>query len=198
MLVARVAARAAGVSRLSNSTRVRVLATKSSSNDSVDGGSGKKPHFLSREASEAPESYNRWLMVPPAVATHLCIGGLYAWSVLNEPLTRSLGVVTSSSGDWALASVIPVFSTAVCAAGAAGALTGKWADREGSRKSVFVAGTLWGGGTMLAGLGVEIQSLPLLYAGYGIVGGTGIGFACSFGRMLSYEVKLTTAQTVLQ
>ena len=141
----------------------------------------KKPaSFLSRESSVASENFNRWMMVPPAVLTHLSIGGLYAWSVLNEPLSRTLGVVSQASGDWALSSVIPVFSAAVCAAGATGALSGKWADAEGPRKSVFLAGTLWGGGMMMAGLGVETHHLGLLYGGYGLLGGIGIGFACKF------------------
>jgi MFS family permease len=136
--------------------------------------------MLSREANVASDDYNRWLVVPPAVLTHLSVGGLYAWSVLNEPLSRTIGVVSAAPADWPLASVIPDFSTAVFAAGATGAFTGKIADRDGPRKSIFTAGALWGGGLMLAGAAVELHSLPLLYAGYGVIGGAGIGFACEW------------------
>ena len=181
-----------------NQIRPLSVSTNNNSSDSNDNKSSlpaKKPSFLSKEASEAPETYNRWFMVPPAVLTHLCIGGLYSWSILNEPISRTLGVVSASSGDWALSSVIPVFSTAVCAAGATGALSGKWADKEGPRKSVFVAGSLWGGSLMLAGLGVETHNLAMLYGGYGLIGGVGIGFACGFHMskliILRQQTKLT-------
>ena len=133
---------------------------------------------LAKAASVAALDFNRWRVVPFAVTTHLCIGGLYAWSVLNEPLTRTLGVVSNANGDWVLSSVVPVFSTAVCAAGVTAALSGKWADRVGPRQSIFLAGTLWGGGMMLGGLGVHLQQLGLVYLGYGVLGGIGIGFAC--------------------
>lgn len=132
---------------------------------------------LSKPATVADLSYNRWQMVLPAVATHLSIGGLYAWSMLNEPLSRTLGVVASAPGDWGLASIVPVFSTAVCAAGGTAALCGTWNDKVGPRTAVFLAGTLWGGGMMLGGLGVALHQLPLVYLGYGLIGGAGIGFA---------------------
>jgi hypothetical protein len=35
----------------------------------------------------------------------------------------------------------------------------------------------FGGGFMLGALGIHYHSLPLLYAGYGFLGGTGIGLA---------------------
>jgi len=41
----------------------------------------------------AAPGYNRWAMVPPAVATHLCLGAVYAWSLMNDPLVREIGVV---------------------------------------------------------------------------------------------------------
>lgn len=76
-----------------------------------------------------------------------------------------------------LSTVVPVFSTAVGFAGLVAALSGAWSDREGPRKSVALAGVLWGGGLALGGLGVMTNQLPLVYFGYGVVGGTGIGFA---------------------
>ena len=38
----------------------------------------------------------RWLLVPPAVVAHLALGSVYAWSILNNSLTREIGVVGST------------------------------------------------------------------------------------------------------
>jgi hypothetical protein len=48
--------------------------------------------LLSRERTIAGPGFNRWLIPPCALATHLCIGQVYALSVFNLPLTRQLGV----------------------------------------------------------------------------------------------------------
>ena len=37
-----------------------------------------------------------------AMATQLSIGFCYSWSIMNDPLTRMIGVVAPASGDWAL------------------------------------------------------------------------------------------------
>ena len=38
-----------------------------------------------------------------------------------------------------------------------------------------MAAALWGGGHIVAGVGVGMHSLPLLIAGYGVLGGCGLG-----------------------
>ncbi len=63
--------------------------------------------FLDRERSIAKEGYNRWLNVPAAFAVQLSIGSVYSWSIFNSPLTKELGVVVQSSGDWGLAGIVP-------------------------------------------------------------------------------------------
>ncbi|MBR7539434.1 MFS transporter, partial [Mycobacterium tuberculosis] len=40
---------------------------------------------LSRSAIVAPKDFNRWLMPPAALAIHLCIGQVYAFSVFKNP-----------------------------------------------------------------------------------------------------------------
>ena len=37
-----------------------------------------------------------------AMATQLSIGFCYSWSIMNDPLTRMIGVVAPASSDWAL------------------------------------------------------------------------------------------------
>ena len=72
---------------------------------------GFLPRFLGREQIIARPGFNRWLIPPCALATHLCIGQAYALSVFNLPLTRQLGVAKSIAGDWRLTQLklAPVF-----------------------------------------------------------------------------------------
>ena len=57
---------------------------------------------FSKKATIAGPGFNRWLIPPCALATHLCIGQAYALSVFNLPLSRQLGVTHSGPGDWKL------------------------------------------------------------------------------------------------
>jgi len=131
--------------------------------------------YLYKEAIEAPLDYNRWLNIPFSVMVQLSIGSVYAWSLFNAPLCRQLGVVTPSSGDWALDAVVPVFSVCALALGACTAGLGKWAERVGPRMVAGTAALCWGSGLAISALGCELHQLPLLYAGYGVLGGIGWG-----------------------
>ena len=75
------------------------------------------PSFMFKQHIVASDDYNRWLVPPAAIGTHMCIGSVYAWSIFNGPLTRELGVVCSSASDWQLGYVVPVFSTSIVALG---------------------------------------------------------------------------------
>ena len=103
----------------------------------------------------------------------LCLGGMYSWSLYNGPLTHDIGVITQVASDWSLSSVVPVFGTLVFCNGTAGAVLGKWIDKSGPRISYLVGGLMYGGGMCLGSLGVTLHSLPLLYGGFGIIGGLG-------------------------
>jgi hypothetical protein len=46
--------------------------------------------FLDRERTVASRNYNRWLIPPAALAVHLSIGEVYAFSVFKNPLGRAL------------------------------------------------------------------------------------------------------------
>ncbi|MEM0910751.1 MAG: OFA family MFS transporter [Pseudomonadota bacterium] len=131
--------------------------------------------FLRKENIEAPEGYNRWRVPPASIAIHLCIGSVYAWSVFNAPLTRDLGVVASSGSDWSLSSVVWIFSVAIVCLGFAAAFAGKWLEKVGPRFVGVVAAILWGGGFIVGSLGISTHQLWLLYLGYGVLGGFGLG-----------------------
>uniref|UniRef100_UPI0030EF0D5A OFA family MFS transporter n=1 Tax=Yoonia sp. GPGPB17 TaxID=3026147 RepID=UPI0030EF0D5A len=131
--------------------------------------------FLRKENIIAPDGYNRWRVPPASIAIHLCIGSVYAWSVFNPPLTRELGVVASAANDWSLSSVVWIFSVAIVVLGLTAAVGGKWLEKVGPRYVGVVAATLWGGGFIVGSLGIAWHQLWLVYLGYGVFGGMGLG-----------------------
>ncbi|MEM1430394.1 MAG: OFA family MFS transporter [Pseudomonadota bacterium] len=131
--------------------------------------------FLRKENIVAPEGYNRWRVPPASIAIHLCIGSVYAWSVFNPPLTRELGVVASSASDWSLSSVVWIFSVAIVVLGLTAAVGGKWLEKVGPRYVGVVAAMLWGGGFLVGSVGIATHQLWLVYLGYGVFGGAGLG-----------------------
>lgn len=133
------------------------------------------PGFFSKEAIIAAPGFNRWRVPPASVAIHLCIGSVYAWSSFNTPLTRLTGVVTPAADDWSLASVVAIFTVAIVCLGLMAAVAGSWLEKVGPRTVGLVAATCWGGGFLLGGLGILSRQLWLLYLGYGVIGGCGLG-----------------------
>ncbi len=131
--------------------------------------------LLSKERSVARAGYNRWLIPPCALATHLCIGQVYALSVFNLPLTRELGVTHSAPGDWKLTDLGWIFTIAIFVLGASAALFGRWVQNEGPRKSGFVAALCWSVGFLIGALGIRTHQIWLVYLGYGVIGGCGLG-----------------------
>ena len=131
--------------------------------------------LLSKERIIAPPWFNRWLIPPCALATHLCIGQAYAISVFSLPLTQQLGVTQSVTGDWKLSDVGWIFTCAIVSLGLSAAFFGKWVQAQGPRKSGFVAALCWGFGFLIGALGIHLHQLLLVCLGYGIIGGCGLG-----------------------
>ena len=138
----------------------------------------KSSSILGLESNVASKEFkNRWLMVLPAFATHMCLGAPYAWSLMADQITRELGFVTPAMADWSLMEAALPLSIVFIAQGIAASAVGKWQLKVGPRAAMATASVCFGGGFMLGALGIHIHSLPLLYAGYGLLGGTGIGLA---------------------
>ncbi len=131
--------------------------------------------LLSKEKIIAPANYNRWRVPFSSVAIHLCIGSVYAWSIYNPPLTRVFGVATSSADDWNLGEVVWIFTVAIVFLGLAAAFAGRWLEKVGPRKVGVVAACCWGGGYIIGSAGIITHQLWLLYLGYGVIGGCGLG-----------------------
>lgn len=131
--------------------------------------------LLSKQRIIASSGFNRWLIAPAALGIHLCIGSVYAWSLFNPALVKRVGVVTSAADDWSLKGVVWIFTVAIVFLGLSAALAGKWLEEVGPRAVGVVAAACWGGGFMVGGLGIVSGQLWLIYVGYGVIGGCGLG-----------------------
>ncbi|NDW05810.1 L-lactate MFS transporter [Jiella pacifica] len=140
-----------------------------------------KGGWLSREHTVAEPGFNRWLVPPAALCVHLCIGEVYAFSVFNKPLSLlhatvgADGTKVPGADDWSIASLGWIFSIAILFLGLAAAFGGTWVEKVGPRKTMAAAAALFGGGFLVASLGVAWHQLLLVYFGYGVLGGCGLG-----------------------
>ncbi|WP_285727186.1 OFA family MFS transporter [Psychromicrobium xiongbiense] len=123
--------------------------------------------WLSRERIVARPGFNRWLIPPAALAVHLCIGQAYATSVYKTSLVKYFGVDQTSVGI--------IFSIAIVMLGLSSAIMGTWVDKNGPRKAMFTAACFWASGFMVGAIGIFSHQLWLLYLGYGVIGGIGLG-----------------------
>lgn len=110
--------------------------------------------FFDRQRTIAPPGYNRFLVPPAALAVHLSIGQAYAFSTFNLPLTRLIGITSSAPGDWTLVQLGWIFSIAILFLGASAALFGRWVERAGPRKAMFIAACCFGGGFLISAAGI--------------------------------------------
>jgi len=138
----------------------------------TESGLGK---LLLKEQIVAKPGFNRWWVPVASVSIHLCIGSVYAWSIFNPALIKTIGIVTSSANDWVLKEVVWIYSTAIVFLGLSAAFAGSWLEKVGPRMVGLVAAFCWGGGFLIGGLGIIYHQLWLIYLGYGVIGGCGLG-----------------------
>ena len=128
--------------------------------------------FLDRKHCVASSGYSRWLVPPAALAIHLSIGQAYAFSVFKNPL---LAMAAANGAAWNLKDVGYVFSIAIAVLGMSAALFGHWLENAGPRRAMFYAAVCFSSGFFVSALGAYLHSLWLIYLGYGVIGGVGLG-----------------------
>ncbi len=121
---------------------------------------------LDRAYTVAPAGFNRWLVPPAAIALHMCIGQVYGFSVFKKPL---------ATVGWTEAQVGVAYSIALALLGLSAAVFGKWVERSGPRKTMLASLVCFCSGLVIASLAMQWRQLWLLYVGYGLVGGVGLG-----------------------
>jgi len=113
---------------------------------------------------------NRWVIPIGAVAVHICIGSVYAWSTLNRPI-----LALFPNEPWWFSPPYTTFSTALVLLGLSAAFGGPWVERSGPRVAATAAAMFFGSGLIVGGVGLTIKSPLLVFLGMGVIGGIGCG-----------------------
>ena len=110
---------------------------------------------------------NRWLIALSAVGIHICIGSVYAWSVLTKPVMAAMGLSLGQT-TWA-------FSIAILFLGLSAGFLGGFVERMGPSRSGLLSACFFALGMLGAGYAISVKSTALLYLFYGFIGGIGLG-----------------------
>lgn len=110
---------------------------------------------------------NKWTRAAiPAILLHVCIGSVYSFSLFAKPISDYIGYSQSK--------VQFAFSLAIFFLGMSAAFGGAFVEKDIHRSSLLST-LCFCGGLLITALAVHIKSLWLLYVGYGVVLGVGLG-----------------------
>lgn len=119
--------------------------------------------------SAMQNSGKRWFIAVMATLVHLCLGTVYAWSFFQKTVSETFGWSNSETA-WA-------FSLAIFMLGVTASWGGQNLQKFGPRKLALIGAFLYAFGYIISYFALKNESLWLLYFGYGIVGGIGLGLA---------------------
>ena len=110
---------------------------------------------------------NRWLIALSAIGLHICIGSVYAWSVLTKPIMEAMGFSLQET-TW-------TFSLAILFLGLSAGFLGSFVQKIGPRKSGLLSMAFFVLAMFGTAAALYVHSLPMLYLFYGVIGGIGLG-----------------------
>ncbi len=110
---------------------------------------------------------SRWVVAAAGLCLQMALGTVYAWSYFQKPVMDAYG--------WKNVDVMWIFSLAICFLGLAAAVGGMLMVRVGPFRLALAGAFLYGCGYLLAAQALALKSLPLLYVGFGMMGGMGLG-----------------------
>ena len=121
--------------------------------------------------SVEPGKGARWLIAAMGTVLMLCLGTVYAWSFFQGLLVREFKEVFG----WSNTQVAWIFSLAIFFLGVTAAWGGVQLPKRSPRAMAMIGAALFAAGYAIAAFAFSIKSLVLLYVGYGIIGGIGLG-----------------------
>ena len=121
-----------------------------------------------RQGSGATSS--RWLIPVGAVAVHICIGSVYAWSTFNRPIQALF-----PDQPWWFSPPYTTFTTALVLLGLSAAFGGPWVERRGPRVAATAAALFFGTGLVIGGIGLSMRLPLIVFLGMGVTSGIGCG-----------------------
>ncbi|MBV8732190.1 MAG: OFA family MFS transporter [Acidobacteriia bacterium] len=128
------------------------------------------PKRVDTAPASAVAPMNRWFIPVGAVAVHICIGSVYAWSTFNRPIQA----LFPNDPAW-FRPPYTTFTTALVLLGLSAAFGGPWVERRGPRVAATAAALFFGIGLVIGGIGLAIKQSVLVFLGMGVIGGIGCG-----------------------
>jgi len=125
---------------------------------------------IGRTAARAGVTFNRWFIPVGAVAVHICIGSVYAWSTFNRPIQALF-----PNEPWWFSPPYTTFTTALVLLGLSAAFGGPWVERRGPRAAATASALFFGTGLIIGGLGLASKQSVLVFLGMGVISGIGCG-----------------------
>lgn len=117
-----------------------------------------------------------WFVTSIGLLINLALGILYAWSVLKESILNSINAGGEGGFNWDLASLNDPYAVCILAFAFSMTFAGKLQDRKGPSFTAKIGGLLVGAGFILSSLSTNYFVWVI---GFGVLGGTGIGFGYS-------------------
>ncbi|KAL4160836.1 hypothetical protein PRNP1_001394, partial [Phytophthora ramorum] len=124
--------------------------------------------------------FNRWYLFCASFMVQFCIGSLYSWSVLNNPIDLLI------YDDKTKGMAVNAFYIAVGVFGTSTAIMGPWIERNGPRAGVMLGATSFFIGCIISCISLHAKSIAGLYFGYGLF--------CGFGSGLCYISPVSALQ----
>jgi len=126
---------------------------------------------------------NRWRIPIGAVAVHICIGSVYAWSTFNRPIQALF-----PANPWWFSPPYTTFTSALVLLGLSAAFGGPWVERRGPRAAATAAALFFGTGLLIGGVGLATRQSILVFLGMGVVGGIccGLGYISPVSTLVKW------------
>jgi OFA family oxalate/formate antiporter-like MFS transporter len=123
------------------------------------------------------QKHNRWLIAIMCTLLMIVLGTVYSWSYFQKLIVTEYG--------WSNQAVAWAFCINIGFIGIAAAWGGINLPKHGPRKLATIGVSMYGLGYLLASWAFSMHSLPLLFIGFGVIGGLGLG--------LGYVTPVVTA-----